>query len=168
MGSGRIIENVITEMSEKVRKSQVDPNHPPEDIPKIPTLNSLMKLSSRWDWVERCRQWDEQLDKVARTQQEKDVKEMVKRHAREAKDLQTAILGVKDDDRFKDLKPTQQAWVLNATTHSYHKTAMLERLSRGLTGEVQDDGEPMNPDETAEEIEDLFTYAEEGNTDGDG
>src|SRR5262249_54006155 len=40
--------------------------------------------ASRWQWVERCRVWDDHLDTVARQEQERQRKEMVERHAKAA------------------------------------------------------------------------------------
>ena len=135
LGPYRTIENVISVIEEKVRKCEEDPNIPSEEIPKVPTLSGLMNLSARWDWVDRCKEWDEHLDEVARTEQELAVKEMVQRHASDSKQLQADVLKVRDDPEFKNMTPTQKAWILNSVTHSYSKLALLERLSRGESTE---------------------------------
>lgn len=161
LGPARTIEKVIDEVKEIQRRSEDDSN-----IYPIPTMSSLVQLSASKGWVERCRAWDEHLDKVARTKQELKVKEMVERHAEDSKSVQEAVLKVKDDPEFKGLTLTQQAWVLNTTTHSLVKLAGLERVSRGEPSEMNQEDDDK-PDKTAEEIEDLFTYAEGGNEDGD-
>lgn len=166
LGASRTIEDVIPEIRRLVKECEEDPNKSQDKIPSIPSFTALANLSSRWKWVDRCRVWDEHLDTVARTKQELEIKEMVERHANSSKDLQDAVLKVKEDPEFEDLTPTKKAWVLNTTTHSYSKLAGLERVSRGEPADMLDE-EKDKPDKTAEEIEDLFTYAEGGNEEDD-
>src|SRR5215470_8443919 len=42
----------------------------------------LNRWSSRWRWVERCQQYDDHLERQARLEQEKERREMMKRHAK--------------------------------------------------------------------------------------
>src|SRR5215467_5679024 len=44
-------------------------------------LGQSSTWSGKWQWVERCRAWDDHLDALARQEQERQRKEMVERHA---------------------------------------------------------------------------------------
>lgn len=136
LGPHRALEKVITKVTADAKACEKDPSTPKENVPEIPTMSSVANLSSRWKWIERCKAWDEHLDEVSRTEQELAVKKMTKRHASDSEFLQGIMLDmVKDNEDFKLLSPTQQAWALNSITHSYSKLAMLERLSRGQASE---------------------------------
>jgi hypothetical protein len=122
LGATRSLEKVVTECSEN------------EEYDKI-SMSYVCQLSAKFGWVNRSSEWDDYLDEVARTEHELAVKEMIKRHATNSKDLQETVLSIKNDPKFEELTPTQKAWVLNSATHSYSKLALLERLSRGESTE---------------------------------
>jgi hypothetical protein len=47
-----------------------------------PNVNRLKRLSTRWNWVERARKYDDYLEYQDRLQQESERREMRKRHAK--------------------------------------------------------------------------------------
>ncbi|MGD0126372.1 MAG: hypothetical protein ABSF46_13500 [Terriglobia bacterium] len=53
-----------------------------EDAKCISKVAQLRRWSSRWKWVERCEKYDDYLENQDRLQQEKERREMRKRHAR--------------------------------------------------------------------------------------
>src|ERR1017187_5116383 len=55
-------------------------------------LAQLMRWSSRWRWVERCQKYDDYLEHQDRSQQEKERREMHKRHAKMGMLAQTLAL----------------------------------------------------------------------------
>lgn len=167
LGASRTIESVIDKIKEIVRECKENPDTPIEDIPKIPTLSALVGLSARWNWVSRCQDWDEHLDKIARTEKEKEIKSMAERHATDSRNLQEKVLKVIEDPNFEEEPLTKRAWILNTTVHSHYKEVSLERLS--VMGESinESSDEDITTSNTAEEVEDLFREAERGNTDDD-
>jgi len=48
----------------------------------LPSLTRLKELSRKWNWVERCQAYDDYLEHQDRLQQEKERREMRKRHAK--------------------------------------------------------------------------------------
>jgi len=90
----------------------------------------LRNWSSKYNWVERARAYDDYLEREKRKEQEKAILEMVERHTKEAMALQQKAL-----ERLKSLDPNELSTrdVLN-----YLMEAMkLERLSRGEPTEIQ-------------------------------
>lgn len=147
---------------EQIRQKMIE-----MDIPKIPSLSNMTSLGAKWKWVNRCKAWDEHLDEVARTEQELAIKEMTKRHAEKSKELQEKILEIMNNELEKGSTPNK-SWICNITVHSYYKTALLERLSRGLTTDKIEtkNNTTIKEDKSSkdyEEIKDLFAYAEQGN-----
>jgi hypothetical protein len=122
LGATRSLEKVVTECSEN------------EEYDKI-SMSYVCQLSAKFKWVDRSSAWDDYLDQVARTEHELAVKEMIKRHANNSKELQDEVLDIKNHPDYAELTPTQKAWLLNSSTHSYSKLALLERLSRGQSTE---------------------------------
>ena len=105
---------------EKTAKSRLKPG----------SFSWLRNWSSKYNWVERARAYDDYLEREKRKEQEKAILEMVERHTKEAMALQQKAL-----ERLKSLDPNELSTrdVLN-----YLMEAMkLERLSRGEPTEIQ-------------------------------
>ena len=96
----------------------------------------LTRWSSANNWVERCRAWDNEQDRLLRLEQIKDIKKMRKRHA----DTGTLMVAVAQkalqkmiDPKTKELKEDITA---NEISRLVEVGSKLERLSRGDTSEV--------------------------------
>jgi hypothetical protein len=123
-------------------------------------LDSLYKYSSNNSWDERVDAFDKHQDKILQFENDNALKEMARRHAKNSRVLQDEVLKVKDDIKFESLEPGTKAWLLNTTVHSYHKIALLERLSLGETTDninIQNE-ESIN---VVKEVKDLFKFAKE-------
>lgn len=95
-----------------------------------PNVNRLKRLSTRWNWVERCRAYDDYLEHQDRLNQEKERREMHKRHAKIAvlgqniavKGLEKLLTRVQGED---------QAVAPSDLTRLLDTSVKVERLSRG-------------------------------------
>lgn len=108
-------------------------------------LSKTRPLLTRWssanNWVERCRAWDNEQDRLLLIEQRKEIKKMRKRHA----DLAYAML-LKSAKALKtipddEIKPQDVARLVDVGSK-------LERLSRGDSSEVveqRDGGEAISP-----------------------
>lgn len=84
----------------------------------------LERWSSRWNWVERARAWDEEQERLARQEKARAVREMCERHARIAVAmLQKAV------ERLRSLNP-EDLEPLDVVKFIV-EAAKLERLARG-------------------------------------
>lgn len=96
-------------------------------------LNKSVALIAEWsskkDWVERCRAWDAEQDRIARLEQIKSIKAMRNRHAGMAKAMIVkagrALNRIPDDE----IKPSDISRMIEVASK-------LERISRGDVGEV--------------------------------
>src|SRR5437870_13396793 len=52
------------------------------DAKTTSNLRQLQHWSSKWNWVERCQSYDDQLQRQDRLRQEKERRDMVSRHAK--------------------------------------------------------------------------------------
>jgi hypothetical protein len=101
------------------------------------TLRQIKHYSSVNSWVERSEAYDDHLEEIARLEHEEALKDMVRRHAENSVTLQEKVMGLLEHpemvaDNNEDRMPASKlAWILNTTTNSYEKAALLERLSRG-------------------------------------
>lgn len=108
-------------------------------------LNKSKQLLGRWsaanNWVERCTDWDNEQDRIARQEQIKDIKKMRQRHAQIATSMiAAAAKGLKEImDKPEEMKPNDVARLVEVASK-------LERLSRGDTSEVVEErqGEAIN------------------------
>lgn len=110
---------------EKVRQKLIETA---SDL-KVP-LRQLAEYSRKNNWVKRAEAWDDYLDEVARSEQELEAKEMVRRQAREAREFQKIAYDMREE-LHKIEKPTTKAWFLNSIVFTYNTAALLERLNRG-------------------------------------
>ena len=90
----------------------------------------LRNWSSKYNWVERARAYDDYLEREKRKEREKAILEMVDRHIKEAMALQQKAL-----ERLKTLNPDE---LTTRDVLNYLLEAMkVERLSRGEPTESQ-------------------------------
>ena len=127
-------------------------------------LSKTRPLLTRWssanNWVERCRAWDNEQDRLLLLEQRKEIKKMRKRHA----DIANAML-LKSAKALKvipdnEIKPSDVAKMVDVASK-------LERISRGDVGEVveqRDGGDAMSnveiykakiPDNTRQDEDDF-------------
>jgi len=86
--------------------------------------SSLIKWSSRYNWVERVQAYDQYLEELKRKEQEQAIIEMSRRHAELAVRMQELIKARLEEIDVNALSPRDLATWLDIATK-------LERLSRG-------------------------------------
>ena len=99
--------------------------------------HQLNRWSSRWRWVERCGQYDDYLEHQARLQQEKERKEMYKRHAKIAmlgqnilvKGMEELLAKVQNGEH--NLAPSELARLMDVSVK-------VERLARGESTDIHE------------------------------
>jgi len=108
-------------------------------------LRQLHRWSSKYNWVERCEDWDEQQDELLRKEMQAELKLMAKRHASIAMRLQKTGLDKIQEITTKELNPTDARLLIV-------DGMKFERLARG---------EPINIEETQTNVnfEDVFLNA---------
>lgn len=107
-----------------------------ESTERIPSVARLKILSRKWNWVERCREYDDFLEHQDRLRQEKERRQMRERHSKIAvlgqniavKGLERLLAKVQDD---------QQAVAPADLTRLFDTSVKVERLSRGEPTEIE-------------------------------
>ncbi len=100
-----------------------------QKLAKSRSRATLTRWSSKYNWVERARAYDDYIDKKKRAEHEKAILKMVERHAKLAMAFQQRI-----EERLKKINPEELGpadlvrWLDVATK--------LERLSRGEPTEI--------------------------------
>src|SRR5712692_10801305 len=97
----------------------------------------LNRWSSRWRWVERCGQYDDYLELQVRLQQEKERREMYKRHAKIAmlgqnilvKGMEELLARVQNGEH--NLAPSELARLMEVSVK-------VERLARGESTDIHE------------------------------
>ena len=97
----------------------------------------LNRWSSRWHWVERCQQYDDYLEYQLRAQQEKERREMSKRHAKIAmlgqnilvKGMEELLAKVQNGEH--NLAPAELARLMDVSVK-------VERLARGESTDIHE------------------------------
>lgn len=99
---------------------------------KLSKSETLMKRwSSKHDWVERVAEYDAEMDRKALLQQEKNRREMTKRHANASMLFQQKVV-----DRLRKLKAEE---LTPAELIRWFETSVkIERLSRGESVDIQE------------------------------
>lgn len=88
------------------------------------SLTMIARWSGHWHWVERCKEYDAEIDKKALKARAKSIEEMNKRHADTAMLFQQKLLQRLGTVKPEDLNPADMIkWLTEA--------AKLERLARG-------------------------------------
>jgi len=105
------------------------PNRSLENIRQImdkpPSRNWLGKWSSKYNWVERVKAYDDYMERLKRAENEKAILDMVDRHARLAVAFQQRIAQRLAEINPSELTPADMVRWLEVA-------AKLERLSRGV------------------------------------
>ena len=99
----------------------------------------LGRWSSRWDWVERCQEYDDHLQYQDRLRQEKERRDMVSRHAK------IAVLGqnlvVKGIEKLvADIEQGKRELTASDASRLLDVAVKIERLSRGEPTEISEVG----------------------------
>lgn len=120
----------------------------------------IARWSSSWNWVERARAWDNNLEKAAKREAEKKVKEMTDRHIRIAMQLQKKALEELDALDTGALQPKEILSFIK-------EAANLERLSRleQATG-GQNDGQQSSQRSLADAMTEAYAKRKEANNNG--
>ena len=96
-------------------------------------LSKSRALISRWssmnNWVERCRAWDTEQDRLNRIQQIKEIRQMRKKHATIASSMLVKAAKALNSLKEEDIKAQDISRMVEVASK-------LERLSRGDVGEV--------------------------------
>lgn len=107
-------------------------------------LNKSRALIGRWSsnnsWVERCIAWDREKDRLARLEQQKDIKKMRKRHANLAVSMLVKAAKALERIPIEEIKASDISKFVETASR-------LERVSRGDVGDVieqRDGGEAMD------------------------
>lgn len=114
-------------------------------VERLQKSRSLLdRWKERWDWKERVRAYDNELEKEARAKAVKDRKAMTKRHISIAMQLQKKALEALEDLSVEDMSPKDIKEYIKMATD-------LERLNRTLEEESQKVGE-AGPTQLADTI----------------
>lgn len=121
LGSSRTFDNLLEIVNETQKKSK----------------DALYKMSSKWNWIERAEAYDDYIDENFRTQNEKRILEMRRRHADNSKQLQEDLLTLKneclgleiEEEVFKS--PGGKAWFLKQVADAYGQAVMIEQDALG-------------------------------------
>jgi Phage terminase small subunit len=99
-----------------------------EKLGKSKTL--IERWSRRDNWVERCRQYDEYMEREYLLQQIEERRKMAERHAKQAMIFQNKVL-----ERLRSLNPKELS--PNDLIRWFDIAVKIERLSRGESTEIQ-------------------------------
>jgi hypothetical protein len=142
----------------------------------MPSIPRLKVLSVRWNWVDRARKYDDYLEYQDRLQQERERREMRKRHAKMGVLAQNiAVEGLKN--LLAKVQGGEQGVAPADLTRLLDTGAKLERLSRGDPTDSHEvsgpSGGPVKLDlgETLKRIDEVYGLKSEdgaGKTRGPG
>jgi hypothetical protein len=97
----------------------------------------LNRWSSRWHWVERCQQYDDYLEYQLRAQQEKERREMSKRHAKIAM-LGQNILVKGMEELLSKVQSGQHNLAPSELARLMDVSVKVERLARGESTDIHE------------------------------
>ena len=97
----------------------------------------LNRWSSRWRWVERCQQYDDYLEYQLRAQQEKERREMSKRHAKIAM-LGQNILVKGMEELLAKVQSGQHSLAPAELARLMDVSVKVERLARGESTDIHE------------------------------
>jgi hypothetical protein len=107
-----------------------------ESAEGIPSVARLKVLSRKWNWVERCQQYDDYLEYQDRLRQEKERRQMHERHARVALlGMNVAVKGL--ESLLTKVQNGEQAVAPADLTRLVDVSVKVERLARGEPTEIQ-------------------------------
>lgn len=135
---------------------------------KIPTFETFRTHSAKWGWVERCKAYDDFVDENFRTENEKRILEMRRRHAENAKQFQEDLMNLKEDCLGLEIKdevfssPGGKAWFMKQIADAYGQAVMVEQDALGESEEKEDNSKRR------EEFVRLFQKTEEKDKKGKG
>lgn len=166
LGPFRVIEKARTMAINQVEEyAKTNPDQPPLKIPSFETFKSH---SANWNWVERCKAYDDFVDENFRTENERRILEMRRRHADNAKQFQDDLMKLKDgcldfgikEEEFNS--PGGKAWFMKQIADAYGQAVMIEQDALGESEEGEDNSKRR------EEFVRLFKKTEEKDEKGKG
>ena len=105
----------------------------------IPSVARLKVLSRKWNWVERCQEYDDHLERQARRDQEKERREMMKRHAKLAVLSQNVVVkGI--EKLLGEIEQGNRSPTASDLGRLLDVAVRVERLSRGEPTEISELG----------------------------
>ena len=109
------------------------------------SLTLIGKWSSRYNWPERARAYDRDLDRQAHAQAVRDVRSMTNRHIRIAMQLQAKALEAQEQLNVATLSPKMQLALLAKATE-------IERMNRLSAAGMDDSGQQRDGAEGIEVV----------------
>lgn len=91
----------------------------------------LKRWSSKYDWVERCKAYDQEMDRLAILENEQQRREMIKEHAAVARAMLEKVKAATETLDPKTLTPNEMAKWLDIAVK-------VERLSRGESTDISE------------------------------
>ena len=123
------------------------------------SLTLIGKWSSRYNWPERARAYDRDLDRQAHAQAVRDVRSMTNRHIRIAMQLQAKALEAAGCELIRAAIPDRKAEQLNVATLSpkmqlafLAKATEIERMNRLSAAGMDDSGQQRDGAEGIEVV----------------
>lgn len=89
-------------------------------------ISLLNRWSSRWNWVERCRCWDNQLQKEAKKTAAAELKKMYQRHIKIAMQLQNVAIMSLAQTRPENVEPKDLISFIKAATAMERESRIAE------------------------------------------
>lgn len=136
LGPNRTFEKTIEKI--KFEHSETKRNKIENIIP-IPTLSALKNQSTRWQWRNRTRKWDNYQDKKLQLaydeayNQERD--SLINIGSRLEKVILQNLLELESD---KDCKPTSKSHAIQSASNAFDKVTKNVRLLYGKSTEIKD------------------------------
>ena len=93
------------------------------------SLTIIGKHSSKYNWVERVKAWEDYQDKINRKSQEEEIRKMAKRHADIALGMQSKAIDKLRNLDINEMKPADIARFIE-------EGVRIERLSRGVPDQI--------------------------------
>lgn len=95
-----------------------------QKLDKKRVKQTVWRWSSKYNWVARCKAYDDYIERRKREERERAILEMAERHAREAVAFQQKVLA-----RLKDIDPSELS--PSDIARWFDVAVKVERLSRG-------------------------------------
>lgn len=107
----------------------------------VPTLSQVKTASAKWQWIKRCRRYDNYLDKLAREQKEKEYFQLEDRLIDVGNQLVDVIEKNIENlhDNFEDSKSTSVAHAIASDAKAFDSTVKNVRLLYGRSTEIKDE-----------------------------
>lgn len=135
--------NRIKQLSEKNNKSSQNFSNDKKikfdgEMP-VPNMNQLKKQSTNWNWKERCRAYDNYLDRLDREQKEEDYKQLEASMISAGEELVKTIAKNIKDLKYDDAKTTTISHALASAGKAFDSSVKNLRLLYGRSTENREE-----------------------------